>query len=73
MMMHTLTPEKVKRKGMNALTRELGVAGMVQFMQQFSSGYGDYTKARHRFTGQLSVDDVWDELKNINKRERVSQ
>jgi len=63
----TLEPGKVKRRGMEALTRELGAAGMVQFMQQFSSGHGDYTRDRRKTLDGLSVDDVWNELKTISK------
>jgi hypothetical protein len=59
----TLEPGKVKRRGMEALTRELGAAGMVQFMQQFCSGYGDYTRERRKALDSLSVDDVWNEIK----------
>ncbi len=73
MTMCVLTPDKVKKRGMEALTRELGAAGMVQFMQQFSSGYGDYTKERRRLTGRLSVDDVWGEMKNGIKQGRTSK
>lgn len=58
---------------MEALTRELGVAGMVQFMQQFSSGHGDYTKERHRLMGRLSVNDVWSEMKNQSKQGKSSK
>ncbi len=59
----TLDPTKIKRRGMEALTRELGAAGMVQFMQQFSAGYGDYTKERRKAFDGLSVDDAWNMIK----------
>ncbi len=70
MSIRTLAPDKVKRRGMEALTRELGAAGMIQFMQQFSSGYGDYSKDRHRLLGRISVDDVWGEVKNGAKQSK---
>ncbi len=53
---------------MQALSRELGVAGMIQFMQQFSSGSGDYSKDRHRLFNNLNVDDIWADLKNSVKK-----
>ncbi len=63
----TLEPYRVKKRGMEALTRELGAAGMVQFMQQFSSGHGDYSKDRRRILNDFSVDDVWNEIKTKQK------
>jgi hypothetical protein len=63
----TLDPCKVKKRGMEALTRELGASGMVQFMQQFSSGHGDYSKDRRKILDGLSVDDVWSEIKTKQK------
>ncbi len=71
MSVRTLAPDKVKRRGMEALTRELGAAGMIQFMQQFSSGYGDYSKDRRRLLGRMSVDDIWGEVKNGAKQSKV--
>lgn len=59
----TLDTTKIKRRGIEALTRELGAAGMVQFMQQFSSGHGDYTKDRRKSLDGLSVDEVWTSIK----------
>jgi hypothetical protein len=59
----TLAADKIRARGVQALTRELGAAGMVQFMQQFSSGQGDYTKERHKLLGNLTVDQVVAEIK----------
>ena len=63
----TLVPSKIKRRGMEVLARELGAAGMVEFMQQFSSGRGDYSKDRRKFLDGLSVDEVWRDIKAMQK------
>lgn len=39
-----MTPEEIRNAGLQALERELGVVGMVRFLQQFEKGTGDYTK-----------------------------
>ena len=44
------------------MVRALGPAGMVQFMQQFRHGRGDYTKERHRLLAGLTVDQIVDEI-----------
>ena len=67
MSMRTLEPAKVKKRGMEVLTKELGAAGMVQFMQQFSPGYGDYSKSRRNVVKSLSVDEVWAGMKKSRK------
>ena len=60
---HTLAVDDVKFRGMQALTRELGAAGMAQFMQQFARGYGDYSKDRHRILDRFTVNDIFDAIK----------
>lgn len=65
----TLALSEIKERGMKALVRELGPAGMAQFMQQFAKGYGDYTKDRHRILDKFSVDEIFDEM-HPKKRSR---
>lgn len=67
-----LALDNIKIRGMEALTRELGASGMAHFMQQFSTGYGDYSKDRHQVIDQLNVDDVWTALKKAPARKKRS-
>ncbi|MEW5940378.1 MAG: hypothetical protein AB1750_11985 [Chloroflexota bacterium] len=53
-----MTPQQIRVAGMTALSRELGVVGMIRFMQQFEIGQGDYSKDRHQWLGQYSVADI---------------
>ena len=53
-----LTPEQIRRKGLTALRRKLGKAGMIRFMQQFANGCGDYARERHSWVDQISLDDI---------------
>lgn len=61
--MKTLIANDIKAKGMRALARELGAAGMAQFMQQFNRGRGDYSKDRHKILDKLTVDDIFAAIK----------
>lgn len=47
-MIHTkgMSPEKIRLVGLELLNRELGPDVMIEFLQQFSNGSGDYTKER---------------------------
>jgi hypothetical protein len=53
-----MTPQQIRVAGMAALSRELGVVGMIRFMQQFEMGHGDYSKDRHQWLDKYSVDDI---------------
>ncbi len=41
-----LSPEKIRMLGLDLLNRELGPDGMIEFIQQYSTGSGDYSKER---------------------------
>lgn len=66
----TLVADQVRIKGVKALVRELGPAGMVQFMQQFRRGKGDYAKDRHKILDKLTVDQIVDEIKSRRAKPR---
>ena len=38
----TSSPDEIHQAGLEALHRELGLVGMVRFIQQFDQGSGDY-------------------------------
>ena len=50
-----LTLDEIRRRGVEALLRELGPVGMVRFLQQFDPGEGDYTRDRDRWLPQGDV------------------
>jgi len=53
-----MTTEQIRNHGLEALRRELGVVGMVRFLQQFSNGEGDYSIDRHQWLDKLSREEV---------------
>ena len=53
-----LTPHEIRIIGFEVLLRELGPANAIRFMQQFEMGHGDYSKDRHQWLDQYSVDDI---------------
>ncbi len=56
--MKEMTSEQIRSHGLEALRRELGVVGMVRFLQQFSNGEGDYSIERHQWLDNLSREEV---------------
>lgn len=53
-----MTPQQIRAAGLAALSRELGLVGMIRFMQQFEMGQGDYSKDRHLWLDQYTVPDI---------------
>ncbi len=53
-----MTPQQIREAGIKALTRELGVVGMIRFLQQFELGSGDYSKDRHVWLDDYRVEDI---------------
>ena len=50
--------EQIRITGMEALARELGIVGMIRFLQQFETGYGDYSEDRHQWLDNQSMDSL---------------
>jgi hypothetical protein len=57
----------IRQRGFEVLRKELGSAGVVQFMRQFENGSGDYTKERHETLKNVSLDDI---VFSINERKK---
>jgi hypothetical protein len=55
----------IRKLGIEALNEKLGPLGMVEFMRQFDSGYGDYTKERHNWLDGLTIEDISNEISKI--------
>ena len=54
----------LRRAGIDALVTALGPVGMARFLQQFDRGSSDYTTERSRILGNLSVNEVVDEIEH---------
>lgn len=58
---------QIRQIGIEVLNRELGPVAMVRFLQQYESGYGDYSKERHIWIDKISVSDIVEQIKNKRK------
>lgn len=67
-MVKEMTAEQIRHHGLEALRRELGVVGMVRFMQQFTNGQGDYTLDRQEWQDQMSGEDVMAHIYALQRR-----
>lgn len=61
------TPEQIRNAGIEALKRELGVVGMVRFLQMFETGRGDYTEERHQWLDALTMEEVLAQINTLQQ------
>ena len=54
---------QIRTLGLEALKNALGVVGATRFLQQYDTGYGDYTKEKYSFEEE-SAEDIYAQLKN---------
>ncbi len=63
----TMTFDQIKTEGLKALERQLGPDGMIRFLQEFETGWGDYTKERHKWLNEKSVEALAEKI--VKKRQ----
>ncbi len=54
----TMTLAQIREKGLEALSKHLGVVGMVRFLQQSEMGWGNYTEERYQWLGDPDLTEV---------------
>ena len=64
----TMTLNEIRRAGIQLLTQNLGAVGMVRFIQQGETGWGDYTKDRSQWLGEPDFDEIASDIQNLRKK-----
>jgi hypothetical protein len=67
----TLTGEQIRLRGLAALRKELGRAGLVRFLQHFAAGEGDYTRQRSELLTGLTMDELRQRVARSRKKARA--
>ena len=62
---HIMTPNEIRRAGLDALTQGLGAVGMVRFLQQSETGWGDYTADRGEWLVKTTLADIKADLPKL--------
>jgi len=55
---HEMTLTEVRELGLEALRERLGVVGMVRFLQQSETGWGNYTQERHQWLEEPDLNGI---------------
>ena len=59
---------EITQEATRLLYKELGVVNTIRFLNQFTTGYGDYTKEREQLLGNLSLDEIISEIKQMRRK-----
>jgi hypothetical protein len=54
---------EVTERAIRILSREMGVADTMRFLNQFSTGSGNYTEEREALFKDLTLDDILSEIR----------
>lgn len=72
-MITATTPlDEIRRIGLEALLERLGPVGMVRFLQQFETGYGDYTAERERWLTEMDMDKLVSQIQQQRQAKEVN-
>ncbi|MFQ5638871.1 MAG: hypothetical protein ACE5IR_12850 [bacterium] len=56
---------EITQEATRLLYKELGVVNTIRFLNQFTTGYGDYTREREQLFENLSLDEIISEIKQM--------
>lgn len=56
---------EITQEATRLLYKELGIVNTIRFLNQFTTGYGDYTKEREQLFENLSLDVIISEIKQM--------
>ena len=65
---HFRNPALIRKAGMDALVKELGIVGAIYFIRQFSTGQGDYTAERDTLLAGITLDEIIDHVREIDQK-----
>ena len=64
-----MTPEKIRILSLELINRELGSDVMIEFLQQYSLGHGDYTKEREKLFEGETVESLFQKVLDFQESE----
>jgi hypothetical protein len=63
---------EITQTAIRVLCKEIGLVNTVRFINQFSSGYGNYTEERKQIFADVTLDDIISEISEIKGRRETS-
>lgn len=54
---------EITTKAIHILSKEIGLENTIRFLNQFTTGYGNYTEERRKMFNEMSVSGIVTEIK----------
>jgi hypothetical protein len=67
MITQTKNLSEITQQAIGVLFKEVGVANTIRFLNQFSTGYGNYTEERENLFEDLTLNEILAQLKNLTE------
>ena len=59
---------EITRNAIDLLSKEMGIVDTVRFLNQFTTGYGNYTDERETLSKDMTLDDILAAIKKTPSR-----
>ena len=59
---------EITQEATRVLCKEIGVVNTIRFINQFTTGYGNYTEEREQLFADMSLSDIISEIKQMRKQ-----
>ncbi|MGQ9627359.1 MAG: hypothetical protein ACUVV0_10710 [Anaerolineae bacterium] len=63
MVIETRPLAEITKEALRVLYKQIGIVNTVRFINQFTTGYGDYTREREQLFAGMTLDDIVTEIK----------
>jgi hypothetical protein len=70
MVMEARPLAEITTEALKVLYKEIGIVNTVRFINQFTTGYGDYTQERELLFADRTLDDIVSEIKRKRRPSR---
>ena len=68
-----MTLNEIREYGLQVLVKELGPAGLIRFLQQYETGYGDYSIERYKLLEDTTVDKLAEDIENFKIKQHADK
>lgn len=62
---------EITQEATSVLCKEIGVVNTIRFINQFTTGYGNYTEEREQLFGDMSLEDIISEIKQMREQSKA--
>ena len=67
----SMTQQQIRKEGIEILSQYMGITGLIRFLQQSETGYGDYTKERDRLLGNPRLEQLVAEIQASEQNKKT--